>query len=199
MIASIARLAFLIQFYITGVDNVTEDLLLPWFSTSVEVGVAIIGFCLPCLMPLYRKIRYGGTDSTTRAHAAYGHETFSKSRANATTSNSKSIPGMPARRSSRKPPSNVDVGGPFRRLSTTNSSRDEEFGPTSPLYHAKAAGGCPGPSRVKVDKDGGIALEGINVVREIKIERSETNWRDSNSSGAEPARAEFTGSSVTAG
>lgn len=72
--ASIVRLALLVEFHNKGTANVTEDLLFPWFSTVVEIGVAIIGSCLPCLLPLYRRVRYGSPDTRN-----YGYGYGSKS------------------------------------------------------------------------------------------------------------------------
>ncbi|KAF2970820.1 hypothetical protein GQX73_g2823 [Xylaria multiplex] len=48
-----------------GVTNFSKQFVVPTIATVVEIYVAIIGACLPTLMPIYRKLRYG---SPLRAH-----------------------------------------------------------------------------------------------------------------------------------
>lgn len=50
VIASIVRLILLVAFYFKHSIDLTNNLLLPWFVTVAEIGVGIVGACLPCLM-----------------------------------------------------------------------------------------------------------------------------------------------------
>lgn len=50
VVASIVRLIFLVAFYFKHSADLTFNLLLPWFVTLAEIGVGIVGACLPCLM-----------------------------------------------------------------------------------------------------------------------------------------------------
>jgi hypothetical protein len=50
VIASIIRLVLLVIFYFKTSTDITNNLLLPWFMTLAEIGVGIVGACLPCLM-----------------------------------------------------------------------------------------------------------------------------------------------------
>lgn len=50
VIASIVRLILLVAFYFKHSVDLTNNLLLPWFVTVAEIGVGIVGACLPCLM-----------------------------------------------------------------------------------------------------------------------------------------------------
>lgn len=167
VIASIVRLALLIEFDMKGTANLTEDLLLPWFSTVVEIGVAIIGFCLPCLLPLYRRFRYGSPDS--RPTNGYDY-------ASAGSRGAAAAKGPHAKLSSGNHRSfaGQDDAGPFERLPTTNTSasRDGTFDPSSVHnYHAKATVG-PVVRTQHVGSDDDIPLEGINVYREITVKSS---------------------------
>ncbi|KAI9147591.1 hypothetical protein HJFPF1_12619 [Paramyrothecium foliicola] len=47
-----------------GVVNFTKQFVVPGMATIVEIYVAIVAACLPTLMPLYRKLRYGTAVST---------------------------------------------------------------------------------------------------------------------------------------
>ncbi|KAI1825864.1 hypothetical protein F4861DRAFT_547033 [Xylaria intraflava] len=40
-------------------SNFTKQFLLPGMATSIEIYAGIVGACLPLLMPVYRKLRYG--------------------------------------------------------------------------------------------------------------------------------------------
>lgn len=40
----------LVAFYFKHSVDLTNNLLLPWFVTLAEIGVGIVGACLPCLM-----------------------------------------------------------------------------------------------------------------------------------------------------
>lgn len=50
VIASIIRLILLIGFYFKKSTDLTNNLVLPWFVTLAEIGVGVVGACLPCLM-----------------------------------------------------------------------------------------------------------------------------------------------------
>ncbi|KAI3337158.1 hypothetical protein HD806DRAFT_475858 [Xylariaceae sp. AK1471] len=50
-----------------GITNLTKQFLLPGFASVLEIYVGIIGACLPVLVPVYRKLRYGNV-SKSRTH-----------------------------------------------------------------------------------------------------------------------------------
>lgn len=182
--ASIVRLALLVEFHIKGTANLTEDLLLPWFSTVVEIGVAIIGSCLPCLLPLYRRIRYGSPDSRPTHSYGYGSKSGSRGVLPASSNpHSKLSSGNHNHRAF----SSKDDGGPFERLSTvhTKASAEDEVPFVQPAVHlnnyrVKTSVGHVVRTKM-VGSDGEIPLEGINVQREIVVQRSPSkagSWLD---------------------
>ncbi|KAI1123647.1 hypothetical protein F5Y10DRAFT_285827 [Nemania abortiva] len=58
--ASLTRVVFIIiLYYAGGVTNPDKQFVIPGGSTIVEVYVAVIGACLPTLIPIYRRLRYG--------------------------------------------------------------------------------------------------------------------------------------------
>ncbi|KAI1750013.1 hypothetical protein F4782DRAFT_264717 [Xylaria castorea] len=65
--ASLTRTISTIVLYYVGVTNPTKQLVLPGGSTVVEVYVAVIGACLPTLIPVYRRLRYGDASKSTKA------------------------------------------------------------------------------------------------------------------------------------
>lgn len=180
MIASLVRLALLVAFRNKGTANVSQDLLLPWFSTTVEIATAIVGSCLPCLMPLYRKIRYGNPD--TRPSYGYGSSQKSHGHGNTLPSaSSKKAMHISVKRASRKPLASSDDGGPFERIDTASASRHDknDFGPTSPgLYVARASGNCPAGRLDRASSDDDIPLQGISVVREVTVKHTGSTWLD---------------------
>lgn len=175
VIASVVRLSLLIWFRHKGEQNLSQDLLLPWFSTAVEIATAIVGSCLPCLMPLYRKIRYGNPDS----RPGYGYHSSQRSHGNNPT-NPKSISG---KLGGRKPLASRDDGGPFERIDTLSASRDTNFGPTSPqLYVVGASGNRPPGRSDRASTDDDIPLQGISVVHEVTVMHTThgSTWLDTN-------------------
>ncbi|KAI1740767.1 hypothetical protein F4680DRAFT_85944 [Xylaria scruposa] len=65
--ASLTRTISTIVLYYVGVTNPNKQLVLPGGSTVVEVYVAIIGACLPTLIPVYRRLRYGDAQKGSKA------------------------------------------------------------------------------------------------------------------------------------
>lgn len=189
--ASIVRLALLVQFHNKGTANLTEDLLFPWFSTVVEIGVAIIGSCLPCLLPLYRRVRYGSPDTRSYGYGSKSGGSRSGGGGAAApssgTHNSAHAKLASSGHHSRRRGAfgkrdglddEIDEGGPFERLSTvhTKASAEDEVpfaqqpapSLSSNNYRAKA-------SVVRthmVGSDSHIPLEGISVQHEIVVQRS---------------------------
>lgn len=170
VIASIVRLALLIEFRNKGPTGLTQDLLIPWFSTVVEISTAIIGACSPCLMPLYRKIRYGAPHSSP----GYIYNSSQKSHGH----NLSNLRGTHGGRSSRKVLSSFDQGGPFERIDTTQGSREENFGSVSPQhYTAEASGGRASRDDPQSTGDSmDIPLQGISVVHEVTVKGSSKPW-----------------------
>lgn len=183
--ASIVRLALLVEFHIKGTANLTKDLLLPWFSTVVEIGVAIIGSCLPCLLPLYRRIRYGSPDSRPSRGYGYGSKSGSRGVLPASNTHSKLSSGN---HTTHRAFSANDDGGPFERLSTVHtkaSSAEDEVPFAQPAVHLnnyRVKTSVGHVLRIKaVGSDDEIPLEGINVQREIVVQRSPSkagSWLD---------------------
>lgn len=173
--ASIVRLALLIEFHIKGTANVTENLLLPWFSTVVEIGVAIIGSCLPCLLPLYRRLRYGSPDS--RPIRGYGYGSKGSRGAPPAKGPHSKLAGNRNRAFS-----SADDGGPFEMLTTvhTTTSREDSFAPSAAhKYHANASvGNIIWTEDIGSEND--IPLEGISVQHEVTVKRSRSRgtWLD---------------------
>ncbi|KAI0866577.1 hypothetical protein F4860DRAFT_145212 [Xylaria cubensis] len=65
--ASLTRTISTIVLYYVGVTNPNKQLVLPGGSTVVEVYVAVIGACLPTLIPVYRRLRYGDASKSSKA------------------------------------------------------------------------------------------------------------------------------------
>lgn len=149
VIASIVRLALLMVFDAKGTANVSEDLLLPWFVTVVEIGVAIIGACLPCLMPLYRKIRYGNAGSSASAGVPGSREHPSQ--------------GKKFKRSKLSSHGLSSNGDQYDRMNT-NTSRDEEFGPSTHTRTVVGRGNTVGDAGSDE-----IPLQGINITHEVFV------------------------------
>lgn len=179
--ASIVRLALLVEFDRKGTANLTHDLLLPWFSTVVEIGVAIIGSCLPCLLPLYRKFRYGSPES--RPTNGYGSRSGSKG---IILPSHKGPHSKIMSSNGGKNGGGGGGGGPFARLARvdTTASKEELFAgggqPGAHNYHAKASVSHVVRSQPS-DSDSDIPLEGINVHREITVQTSghrKDTWLD---------------------
>lgn len=148
--ASIVRLALLVQFHNKGTANLTEDLLFPWFSTVVEIGVAIIGSCLPCLLPLYRRVRYGSPDTRNYGYG-YGsksggsrsgggaaglagpasstsgtHNAVHSSKLASSNYSRPRGPGAFGKTDDHHLDDDYDCGGPFERLSTVHTKASAE-------------------------------------------------------------------------
>lgn len=173
VVASIVRLALLVEFRNKGPTGLTQDLLIPWFSTVVEISTAIIGACSPCLMPLYRKIRYG---SALSGSPGYRYNSSQKSNHGHNLSN---LRPTHAGRSSHKVLSSSDQDGPFERIDSKQSPRGlEDFGSVSPqLYTAEASGGRASRDDPKsIDDDMEIPLQGISVVHEVTVKGSSKPW-----------------------
>lgn len=204
VVASIVRLALLVEFDNKGTANLTEDLLLPWFSTVVEIGVAIIGSCLPCLLPLYRRVRYGSPDSRPTGGGGGGYGSKEGSRGglppshkggprSRLTSQDDSVHGHGHRRA-RGPFASAaadddDEEHAFERLSTIHTKTsseeilDKSVGLGNNLYRAKASGGGHVMRTSPLGSDDDIPLEGISVQREIMVHRSDSKGRWVNAGG----------------
>ncbi|KAI0970079.1 hypothetical protein F4678DRAFT_473435 [Xylaria arbuscula] len=65
--ASLTRTISAIPLHKMEVTNPNQQLIIPGLSTVVESYVAIIGACLPTLVPVYRRLRYGDALRRTKA------------------------------------------------------------------------------------------------------------------------------------
>ncbi|KAI1300050.1 hypothetical protein F5Y03DRAFT_386112 [Xylaria venustula] len=65
--ASLTRTITSIPLHNSETTNVNQQYVIPGLSTVVEVYIAIIGACLPTLVPVYRRLRYGDALRTTKA------------------------------------------------------------------------------------------------------------------------------------
>ncbi|OTB11433.1 hypothetical protein K445DRAFT_26595 [Daldinia sp. EC12] len=68
--ASLTRTLCTAQMYKHGTHNFSKQFVAPGLATIVEVYVAIVGACLPTLIPVYRKLRYAHPNSAKRAASA---------------------------------------------------------------------------------------------------------------------------------
>ncbi|RYP19387.1 hypothetical protein DL765_003360 [Monosporascus sp. GIB2] len=57
--ASLVRTISTAFIYNEGINNFTKQFVVSGVATVVEIYVAVIGACLPTLVPIYRKLRYG--------------------------------------------------------------------------------------------------------------------------------------------
>ncbi|RYP67342.1 hypothetical protein DL771_007286 [Monosporascus sp. 5C6A] len=57
--ASVVRTISTAFIYNEGVNNFTKQFVVSGVATVVEIYAAVIGACLPTLVPIYRKLRYG--------------------------------------------------------------------------------------------------------------------------------------------
>ncbi|KAI1272007.1 hypothetical protein F5Y07DRAFT_321965 [Xylaria sp. FL0933] len=65
--ASLTRTITAGQLPYVGVSNPNKQLIIPGCATVVEVYVAVIGACLPTLIPVYRKLRHGNALRSAKA------------------------------------------------------------------------------------------------------------------------------------
>lgn len=75
--ASVVRTVSTGQIYREGISNFTKQFAVSGVATVIEIYVAIIGACLPTLVPIYRKLRYGDplkthTSAVSKGPAASG-------------------------------------------------------------------------------------------------------------------------------
>lgn len=118
VIASIVRLILLVAFYFKHSIDLTNNLLLPWFVTVAEIGVGIVGACLPCLMPLYRRFWH---DTSGSKRSVYGAQSSLRSHIHGRTT---VIAGHSGGKTSVAGP---DVAGhPFSRLSTRGDTPEDD-------------------------------------------------------------------------
>ncbi|KAI2780202.1 hypothetical protein F4815DRAFT_445434 [Daldinia loculata] len=61
-----------------GTYNFTKQFVAPGLASAVEVYVAIVGACLPTLIPIYRKLRYGHPNTPQRSIPVDGIVTIGK-------------------------------------------------------------------------------------------------------------------------
>ncbi|KAI8960727.1 hypothetical protein F5Y11DRAFT_367222 [Daldinia sp. FL1419] len=62
-----------------GTHNFTKQFVAPGLSSGIEVYVAIVGACLPTLIPIYRKLRYGRPNAPPKPIPAIDIVTFGSS------------------------------------------------------------------------------------------------------------------------
>jgi hypothetical protein len=115
--ASLVRTISTGEIYRQGITNFTKQFTVSAVATVVEIYVAIIGACLPVMMPLYRKLRYG---DPTKSHGSHGSSKFT----NPLKKDSQA--------SSGKGSHNRQVAGSFERLSEdalnpVNHTRDDAY------------------------------------------------------------------------
>ncbi|KAI0555333.1 hypothetical protein F4679DRAFT_523352 [Xylaria curta] len=67
--ASLTRTITTIPLHNAEITNPNKQFIIPGVATVVEIYVAIIGACLPTLVPVYRRLRYG--DASRRTNASY--------------------------------------------------------------------------------------------------------------------------------
>ncbi|KAJ0118109.1 hypothetical protein J7T55_014562 [Diaporthe amygdali] len=114
VVASIVRLIFLVAFYFKHSADLTFNLLLPWFVTLAEIGVGIVGACLPCLMPLYRRFWH---DTSGSKPSGYGGQSSLRSHIPGRTIGSNTV--IAGHSGGKKGLSGLDESGhPFERLPT---------------------------------------------------------------------------------
>lgn len=164
VIASIVRLILLVAFYFKHSVDLTNNLLLPWFMTVAEIGVGIVGACLPCLMvrtpllllsevsknsmianqktqPLYRRFWH---DTTGSKPSGYGAQSSLRSHVHGRTT---IIAGHHGGKTSV---GGADISGhPFERLSTRGTTPEDD-----------------------------VPLHGIHIRHEVTIQRSTMTWDD---------------------
>ncbi|KAI1385501.1 uncharacterized protein F4822DRAFT_445451 [Hypoxylon trugodes] len=135
--ASMTRTIFTAVMWNEGTTNFTKQFIPGSVASVVEIYVAIIGACLPTLVPVYRKLRYGDPHSRP---------------SNATTIGRITTLG---RSSNKKLNSRTD--GEFERLDT-----DEEFPLASRGVHHVNISSYGGPNSLPTTYPD-IPLEGIMV------------------------------------
>ncbi|KAG8166670.1 hypothetical protein KVR01_002359 [Diaporthe batatas] len=156
VIASIIRLILLIGFYFKHSADLTNNLVLPWFVTLAEIGVGIVGACLPCLMPLYRRFWHKATGSTTSGYGGdYGGKSslrsHLRSHMRSHTNHGRTIGSntvIAGHSGGKKHLSgSLDPGHPFERLSTPGNAPDDD-----------------------------VPLQGIHIRHEVTIQHSAAAW-----------------------
>ncbi|KAI0855311.1 hypothetical protein F4860DRAFT_40332 [Xylaria cubensis] len=133
--ASLTRTITTIPLHNAEITNPNKQFIIPGVATVVEVYVAIIGACLPTLVPVYRRLRYG--DASRRPNASY-----SKGK---TTRNIKTIGQISYRSHSR----------PVNESSTEALRIEHSFHPLDyqhiPRYDANGTVDCEAPKESPSD------------------------------------------------
>ncbi|KAI1842123.1 hypothetical protein JX266_011656 [Neoarthrinium moseri] len=105
--ASLLRTIFTATMYNEGVTNFTKQFVVSGVATVVEIYAGIISGCLPVMVPVYRRIRYGDALKSSRRAGSEGYHL--------------STPGNGmGKLSARTKTSRIGGEGSFERLSTKN-------------------------------------------------------------------------------
>jgi hypothetical protein len=154
--ASLVRTVSTGDIYREGINNFTKQFVVSGVATVVEIYVAVIGACLPTLVPIYRKLRYGDPLKTHTSAISKG------------TPNSGSGATSTGRPSHRKQFSSGN--GSFERLANS------EDGLTPAAYHRSHhvnVSSSQGNDDFIFPNTESYPLEGVMV-------RQDTVWSESN-------------------
>ncbi|KAI0170976.1 hypothetical protein BJ166DRAFT_517461 [Pestalotiopsis sp. NC0098] len=156
--ASLIRTIFTATMYNEGVTNFSKQFVVSGVATVVEVYVGIISGCLPIMVPVYRRIRYGNALKSTTRTGSEGYY----------LSNSANVMGKSAARTNR-----LGGEGPFERLDTNKNDdfASSEFSSDRHIMVSTAARDDQ-ESRRTSDR---VPSDGIVV-------RSDVSWQESRKS-----------------
>ncbi|ETS82094.1 hypothetical protein PFICI_07096 [Pestalotiopsis fici W106-1] len=160
--ASLVRTIFTATMYNEGTTNFTKQFVVSGVATVVEVYVGIISGCLPIMVPVYRRIRYGNALKSTTRTGSEGYY----------LSNS----GNALAKSNARSKTNRSRGeGPFERLDTNKDDfASSEF---SSDRHIMVSSAAVRDGDVDHKSNDSIPLDGIVV-------RSDVQWKVSAKSHA---------------
>ncbi|POS78102.1 hypothetical protein DHEL01_v203502 [Diaporthe helianthi] len=152
VIASIIRLILLIGFYFKKSTDLTNNLVLPWFVTLAEIGVGVVGACLPCLMPLYRRFWHTASGTKTSGYGGnYGGQSSLRSNVR---SHMRSHTGH-----SRTIGSNTVIAGHPGGMKHLSGSHDTDH----PFERLPTRGNTP---------EDDVPLQGIYIRHDVTVQRS---------------------------
>ncbi|KAK7972308.1 hypothetical protein PG988_006442 [Apiospora saccharicola] len=161
--ASLVRTIFVGFEWRDGITNFTKQFIVPAIAFEVEIYAAIMGACLPMMVPVYRKLRFGDALKTTSGGSGSSKTPFS---------GTNTVVAANLRRRNMEPASGSGVGS-FEQL------RGSEDGLTPPNYHGghrSQISSGPAVDGSRDFDDGSYPLEAIKVRRDL-------TWREQHRNG----------------
>ncbi|KAK8102253.1 hypothetical protein PG984_015399 [Apiospora sp. TS-2023a] len=163
--ASLVRTIFVGFEWRDGITNFTKQFIVPAIAFEVEIYAAIMGACLPMMVPVYRKLRFGDALKTISGGSGSSKTPFS---------GTNTVVAANLRRRNMEPASESGVGS-FEQF------RGSEDGLTPANYHrghsSKVSSG-PAVDGSRDSDNESYPLEAIKVRRDL-------TWKEQHRNGAD--------------